>query len=299
MKKRVFLILFIIGLLLGKSDVLALTLDKTSVSIPAGDKENIKLYAKLPEDTVKVEFTLVFDSYDIPVYFSPTTGITDKNPDGIKHTLILSEASSNKTLLGSIIARVVNNPSIKTSGADLHSAAAYDSQGNKTILNSQEITITIGKKNTATTEQNNNSSNQETSTTKQEVIKTYNLLQEIKYNNTTIPVVDDVFTYELQVLSSVQELNLQVIPKNDKSKVTISNQKIAELVDNKVTITVTNGKEKQEYVVKINLIKEAQNIEIDNSEFEPKNGYKGTWVVVIIVAGIGLFFGIVMNGLKK
>lgn len=295
MKKKVSLIIFTLILMLVNCQVFALSLEKNEINIPAGEKKNIKLYANLPEDTVKVEFTLVFDSYDIPVYFSPTAGITDETPNGIKHTLILNDTSSGETLLGSVIARVVNNPNIIKAGADLHSANAYDQEGNKTQLNSQNLQVKIGEN----AEDNNDNQTPDEETPKTESKKTYNLLEEIKNGDNTILIVDNVFDYELKVLDSVQELNLEVIPKNDKYKVEISNQTISELVDNKITITVTNGKEKQDYIINIKIIKDTPEVIIDDTEFKTNNSHKGFWVVILIIASVGLFAGVILIKNKK
>lgn len=283
--------------MLVNSQVFALSLEKNEVNILASEKKNIKLYADLPEDTVKVEFTLVFDSYDIPVYFSPTAGITDETPNGIKHTLVLSETSYGETLLGSVIARVVTNPTVIKAGADLHSVNAYDSEGNKTALNNQNLQVIIGEDTTNSTTDNTDDNKQEEKTDSGK--KTYNLLEEIRSGDSTILVVDDVFEYELKILSSVTELDLEVIPKKDKYKVEISSQKISELVDNKITITVTNGKEKQEYIINVVKIKETPKVEIDETEFEANNSHKGFWILVIVFSGVGLFFGMVLSKLKK
>lgn len=301
MKKKISLIIFTLIIMLVNCQVFALSLEKNEINIPAGEKKNIKLYADLPEDTVKVEFTLVFDSYDIPVYFSPTSGITDETPNGIKHTLILNDTSNGETLLGSIIARVVNNPNIIKAGADLHSANAYDQEGNKTQLNSQNLQVKIGENSEDNPGDDNQTINEEPEKkpVKTETKKTYNLLEEIKSGDNTILIIDDVFEYELKVLNSVQELNLEVIPKDDKYKIEISSQVISELVDNKITITVTNGKEKQDYVVNLKIIKDTPDVIIDNTEFKASNGHKGFWVVVLITASIGLFAGAILLKNKK
>jgi len=292
MVKRISLLMFALGLLLVNSQVLALSLEKNNVNIVSGEQKKIKLYADLPEDTEKVEFVLVFDSYDIPVYFSPTTGITDENPNGIKHKLILDKASSGNVLLGSIIARVVTSPNILGAGADIHSAVAYDSLGNSTPLTAQKLTVTIGKDTNDIEDNNGNNSNEDNK-------KTYNLLKEIKNGDEVITVFDDVFEYDLNILSSVTMLDLEVIPKNSKYNVEISSQVVSELEDNKVKITVTNGKEKQDYFINVKIIKEIPKVEIDNSEFETNNSYKGLWIIVMIVSGVGLFFGVVLNKIKK
>jgi len=283
---------FILIILFTNSRVLALNLDKNEIFLEAGKTKNVKLYAELPEDTVKVVFTLTFESYDIPVYFSPTNGITDETPNAIKHTLILEEASSGNTMLGSVISRVVNNPNVTGSKADIHSASAYDSEGNKTVLNAQTLYVTVGNDN------DNNDENTPKTDDKDED-KTYNLLDAIKNGDNTINVLDDVFEYEIRVLSSVEELALEAVPKDEKYKVEISNQKISELSDKKITITVTNGKEKQDYIVKVKIIKDTPKVEIDDSEFKKNNSHKVSWIIIALISSVGLFFGVVLSSKSK
>jgi len=290
--KRIFMTTFILIILFTNSRVLALNLDKNEIFLEAGKTKNVKLYAELPEDTVKVVFTLTFESYDIPVYFSPTNGITDETPNAIKHTLILEEASSGNTMLGSVISRVVNNPNVTGSKADIHSASAYDSEGNKTVLNAQTLYVTVGNDN------DNNDENTPKTDDKDED-KTYNLLDAIKNGDNTINVLDDVFEYEIRVLSSVEELALEAVPKDEKYKVEISNQKISELSDKKITITVTNGKEKQDYIVKVKIIKDTPKVEIDDSEFKKNNSHKVSWIIIALISSVGLFFGVVLSSKSK
>lgn len=294
MIKKIFLVFFTFSLLLANSQVLALSLEKNNINILAGEKQNIKLYANLPKDTVKVEFTLVFDSYDLPVYFSPTTGISDETPNGIKHTLILKTASSGKTFLGNIVAKVVDKPSVTGAGADIHTAAAYNSSGKKTTLNSRNLFIKVGKEASVNpTEPNDQEEPAE------DKPKTYNLLKEIKNGDTIITMVDNIYEYDLSILNSVKELSLEVVPKDEKYHVDISTQIIKDLIDDKVTITVANGEEKQVYTLNIKTIKDTPDIEIDESVFEESNSYKGFWIVAIIFASVGLFFGITLNNIKK
>lgn len=276
--------LFIVFMFFIYSNVFALTLDSTDLEIEAGKNKKVNLYADLPEGTMQVEFVLVFDSYDIPVVFNVAKGIKDENPDGPSHTLVFSESTSGKTLLGTVTARVVKSPKIKEAGANLHSAKAIDADGEKTNLNNKDIIVKVVKKNEETTVDN-----QETNTEEKGM-----LLDKINSSIVNIELKDKVYEYSVNVKEEVSELDLVAVPKDKKYTVNISNQKISELTDNKITITVINGKEKEEYTIKVNVIKEAQKVEIDDTEFEVNNGYKTKWIVslvglvVVLVAGVFL-----------
>ena len=304
--------LLIVFMLFIYSNVFALTLDSTDLEIEAGKNKKVNLYADLPEGTMQVEFVLVFDSYDIPVIFNVAKGIRDENPDGPSHTLVLSEASSGKTLLGTVTARVVKSPKVTESGANIHSAKAIDADGEKTNLNNKDIIVKIVKKNEEvapnnqenTTNNNNNQNNeqndnQEVVDNKKEETEKKMLLDKIESSIVNIELKDKVYEYSVNVKEEVNELDLVAIPKDKKYTVNISNQKISELTDNKITITVINGKEKEEYTIKVNVIKDAQKVEIDDTEFESNNGYKITWIVSLVGLVVVLIGGIFLMNREK
>lgn len=294
--------LFIVFMFFIYSNVFALTLDSTDLEIEAGKNKKVNLYADLPEGTMQVEFVLVFDSYDIPVVFNVAKGIKDENPDGPSHTLVFSESTSGKTLLGTVTARVVKSPKIKEAGANLHSAKAIDADGEKTNLNNKDIIVKVVKKNEEVapnnqenTNNNNNNQNNEPNDNQETNTKEKGmLLDKINSSIVNIELKDKVYEYSVNVKEEVSELDLVAVPKDKKYTVNISNQKISELTDNKITITVINGKDKEEYTIKVNVIKDAQKVEIDDTEFEVNNGYKTKWIVslvglvVVLVAGVFL-----------
>ena len=281
--------LFIVFMFFIYSNVFALTLDSTDLEIEAGKNKKVNLYADLPEGTMQVEFVLVFDSYDIPVVFNVAKGIKDESPDGPSHTLVFSESTSGKTLLGTVTARVVKSPKIKEAGANLHSAKAIDADGEKTNLNNKDIIVKVVKKNEETTVDS-----QETNTEEKGM-----LLDKINSSIVNIELKDKVYEYSVNVKEEVSELDLVAVPKDKKYTVNISNQKISELTDNKITITVINGKEKEEYTIKVNVIKEAQKVEIDDTEFEVNNGYKTKWIVSLVGLVIVLVAGVFLMNREK
>lgn len=288
--KKITKILLLLILLFNTHNVFALSLDKKNLTIEAGKKEKVNLYADLPEDTEKVEFTLTFESYDIPVIFSPAEGVKDKTPDGPPHTLTLPEASSGKTLLGYVTARVVATPNVVGSSANLFKAYAINSEGEKKQLTNQDLTVKIGKEVTENTTPNTN--------TEPKVVD-MNFLKSIQSDIVSISIEENIFEYNVSVKSDLEELDLKPIPKDEKYTVSISSQKIKDLSDDKITITVSNGKEKQKYIVNVSIIKEAKKVDIDTSEFESNNSYKTKWVVVLIGTSLALAGAIILNKNKR
>ena len=289
MIKRLSKLLLIVFMFFIYSNVFALTLDSTDLEIETGKNKKVNLYADLPEGTMQVEFVLVFDSYDIPVVFNVAKGIKDESPDGPSHTLVFSESTSGKTLLGTVTARVVKSPKVKEAGANLHSAKAIDADGKKTNLNNKDIIVKVAKKIEETTVDN-----QETNTEEKGM-----LLDKINSSIVNIELKDKVYEYSVNVKEGVSELDLVAVPKDKKYTVNISNQKISELTDNKITITVINGKDKEEYTIKVNVIKEAQKVEIDDTEFEINNGYKTKWIVSLVGLVIVLVAGVFLMNREK
>lgn len=283
--KKLLKVIFIIILLLFNREVLALSLDNTDINIVAGSSENLMLYADLPEGTTKVEFTLVFDSYDIPVYFEVADNLVDENPNGVKHIVVLSEASSGKTLLGTVTVRSVNSPSVKTAGAQMHTAKAFDINGVERILNNSSLNVKI------VSEEEKQNENNETE-------KNIKFLKNIESKIVEIKFKEDKYEYEVSVSDNIEELDLKAVTFDDSSKVEISSQKIKELDDGKILITVTNSGKKQVYTIKVKVEKDKPLVQADESEFEGK-GYAKEWIMVMVVLSVVLVFGMGLTSKKK
>ena len=273
-KRIIFLlVVFLINLPL----VSALSVDNTELTVAKGEKSTVNVYADLKEETTKVSFSLVYTTYDVPATFKAEEGITLKT-NKTKNTLTFSEAQKGQVKLGTIEISILKSAKANKGTIRLNSATATSKSGNITKLDPVELTVTIG-----------------TSTNNSTSVKESNLLKGITSKIVNIDLKDNVYTYEVNVKEDVKELDLVAVPKDEKSKVVISSQKISDLKDGKITINVTSpSNTKEEYTVKVNVLK-TDKVEIDKEEFKADSSYKGKWVVVIIVSVVALLFGFTLS----
>lgn len=273
-KKIAFLlVVFLINLPL----VSALSVDSTELTVAKGEKATVNVYANLEEETTKVSFSLVYTTYDVPATFKAEEGITLKT-NTTKNTLTFTNAQKGQVKLGTIEISIPKSAKANKGTIRLNNATATSKTGNVSKLDPVELTVTIG-----------------TSTNNSTSVKESNLLKEITSNVVSITLKDNVYTYEVNVKEDVKELDLVAVPKDEKSKVVISSQKISDLKDGKITINVTSpSNTKEEYIIKVNVLK-TDKVEIDKEEFKADSSYKGKWVVVIIVSVVALLFGFTLS----
>lgn len=273
-KRIIFLlVVFLINLPL----VSALSVDSTELTVAKGEKSTVNVYADLKEETTKVSFSLVYTTYDVPATFKAEEGIT-LNTNTTKNTLTFSEAQKGQVKLGTIEISILKSAKANKGTIRLNSATATSKSGNISKLDPVELTVTIG-----------------TSTNNSTSVKESNLLKGITSKIVNIDLKDNVYTYEVNVKEDVKELDLVAVPKDEKSKVVISSQKISDLKDGKIIINVTSpSNTKEEYTVKVNVLK-TNKVEIDKEEFKADSSYKGKWVVVIIVSVVALLFGFTIS----
>lgn len=273
-KRIIFLlVVFLINLPL----VSALSVDSTELTVAKGEKSTVNVYADLKEETTKVSFSLVYTTYDVPATFKAEEGITLKT-NTTKNTLTFSEAQKGQVKLGTIEISILKSAKANKGTIRLNSATATSKSGNISKLDPVELTVTIG-----------------TSTNNSTSVKESNLLKGITSKIVNIDLKDNVYTYEVNVKEDVKELDLVAVPKDEKSKVVISSQKISELKDGKIIINVTSpSNTKEEYTVKVNVLK-TNKVEIDKEEFKADSSYKGKWIVVIIVSVVALLFGFILS----
>lgn len=273
-KRIIFLlVVFLINLPL----VSALSVDSTELTVAKGEKATVNVYADLKEETTKVSFSLVYTTYDVPAIFKAEEGITLKT-NTTKNTLTFSEAQKGQVKLGTIEISILKSAKANKGTIRLNSATATSKSGNISKLDPVELTVTIG-----------------TSTNNSTSVKESNLLKGITSKIVNIDLKDNVYTYEVNVKEDVKELDLVAVPKDEKSKVVISSQKISELKDGKIIINVTSpSNTKEEYTVKVNVLK-TNKVEIDKEKFKADSSYKGKWVVIIIVSVVALLFGFTLS----
>lgn len=273
-KRIIFLlVVFLINLPL----VSALSVDNTELTVAKGEKSTVNVYADLKEETTKVSFSLVYTTYDVPATFKAEEGITLKT-NTTKNTLTFSEAQKGQVKLGTIEISILKSAKANKGTIRLNSATATSKSGNIFKLDPVELTVTIG-----------------TSTNNSTSVKESNLLKGITSKIVNIDLKDNVYTYEVNVKEDVKELDLVAVPKDEKSKVVISSQKISDLKDGKIIINVTSpSNTKEEYTVKVNVLK-TDKVEIDKEEFKADSSYKGKWVVIIIASVVALLFGFTLS----
>lgn len=279
--------------------VLALTVSENNIEIPKSDRKSIELSTNSEEMLTSVEFTLVYTTYDIPASFIVNPNYTDSNPNGIKHKIIFSEPINGNIILGNININVVDNPKDNAGTVNIHSAIGYTESGETINLTSQNINVTVLNNRETNTETNEIEKPKED---KHEETKEFdkNVLKEIKSDLVKINIQKDIFEYTITINNDIEKLDLEPIAINESYKVEISNQEIATLEDNKINITITDNKgNKIDYIIKVNILKDISDVEIDDSDFKEKNTYKGKWIVLVIIFSIILLFGLILTRKKK
>lgn len=279
--------------------VLALTVSENNIEIPKSDRKSIELSTNSEEMLTSVEFTLIYTTYDIPASFIVNPNYTDSNPNGIKHKIIFSEPINGNIILGNININVVDNPKDNTGTVNIHSAIGYTESGETINLTSQNINVTVLNNRETNTETNEIEKPKED---KHEETKEFdkNVLKEIKSDLVKINIQKDIFEYTITINNDIEKLDLEPIAINESYKVEISNQEIATLEDNKINITITDDKgNKIDYIIKVNILKDISDVEIDDSDFKEKNTYKGKWIILVIIFSTILLFGLIQTRKKK
>lgn len=279
--------------------VLALTVSENNIEIPKSDRKSIELSTNSEEMLTSVEFTLVYTTYDIPASFIVNPNYTDSNPNGIKHKIIFSEPINGNIILGNININVVDDPKDNAGTVNIHSAIGYTESGETINLTSQNINVTVLNNRETNTETNEIEKPKED---EQEETKEFdkNVLKEIKSDLVKINIQKDIFEYTITINNDIEKLDLEPIAINESYKVEISNQEIATLEDNKINITITDDKgNKIDYIIKVNILKDISDVEIDNTNYKEKNTYKGKWIILVIIFSIILLFGLILTRKKK
>lgn len=279
--------------------VLALTVSENNIEIPKSDRKSIELSTNSEEMLTSVEFTLVYTTYDIPASFIVNPNYTDSNPNGIKHKIIFSEPINGNIILGNININVVDNPKDNTGTVNIHSAIGYTESGETINLTSQNINVTVLNNRETNTETNEIEKPKED---EHEETKEFdkNVLKEIKSDLVKINIQKDIFEYTITINNDIEKLDLEPVAINKLYKVEISNQEIATLEDNKINITITDDKgNKIDYIIKVNILKDISDVEIDNTNYKEKNTYKGKWIILVIIFSTILLFGLILTRKKK
>ena len=283
-KKLYKLIILSITIFIITPRVFALSFSEANVTIPAGGGKSIELSTTSDKPLTSIEFTLVYTTYDIPANFIVNNNYTDSFPNGIKHKVNFTNALSGKIVLGTVDIRVVNNPKDTVGTINIHSANGYTSSGEVITLDNQNINVKIGE------------DTKPTIVTNQHEEFDKNALKEIKSEKVKITLKKDTFNYTVTIPKELEELDLTPVATNDNYKIEVSNQKINELTDNTITITVSDNQgNSSTYNIKVNKLKDIEKVEIDKSDNLPKNTYTSKWLIAIIFFGVIFFFGLILT----
>lgn len=292
MKKRIKYFFMVFLLLINISSVYALSVSKNDITIEKGGSERIELYANVEADIKRVDFTLVFSTYDIPAAFIANSALIDTNPDGITHSVTLPEAKSGKILLGTVDITSKQDATVTAGSVSIHTASAITTSDEKVSLNPQTINIKLGTPEPTPTEKPSEPS--KPSESSGEVDK--GLLAKIESKLVDIELKKNTFTYTVELKDNkITELDLKPIAKDDKTKVEITTQKIKELKNNKIIITATNGDTKQTYSIRI---KRKNDVVIDKGEFKADKSYKTKWIIMSVILLIALAGSIILTKKK-
>ena len=316
--KKVISLLILTLIVILPLEVKAMNVDKNNLTLEKGANDTVNLSVTVEKEVTEISFTLVYTSNDARANYYVAGGLTETITNS-SHKITLSESKSGTISLGTVKITVVEEPTDKTGIINIYNVKAITSDGETINLPSQSVNVTIENKiennNEEKPSENNNETNtNENQTTEQpkpatpkkeenkktenkkddETNKIEHLLEKIESNIVKIELQDEVFEYIVKIKEDVEELDLNPIVKDSKYQVEISSQKISELTDNSIIITVKNGEEKQEYKINVKVMT-IQEIEIDNSEFESTYTYKEKWIVVIIILSVVLFVGLLLT----
>ena len=262
MKKLYKCLIFISLFLFTNTKILALSVSKDNLTLEPGKSENIQLYANSDKEIVKVDFTLVYSTYDIPANFSATDGNKDTMVSGVRHSVSLGDGKTGKVLLGNIEVSVVASPNIKNGSVNISNVVAKTKDGEDINLKNAFVNVNVKE-------------------VKKEIDK--NMLDRIESKIVDIKLEKDKFDYEVTVDYDLVELDLKAIAKDNNTKIDITTQKIADIKDNKIIITTKLEDTEQIYTIKVNVKekpKEEINITVDDSEFKSDNTYKLKWIIM-------------------
>ena len=262
MKKLYKCLIFISLFLFTNTKILALSVSKDNLTLDPGKSENIQLYANSDKEIVKVDFTLVYSTYDIPANFNVTDGNKDTMVSGVRHSVSLGDGKTGKVLLGNIEVSVVASPNIKNGSVNISNVVAKTKDGEDINLKNAFVNVNVKE-------------------VKKEIDK--NMLDRIESKIVDIKLEKDKFDYEVTVDYDLVELDLKAIAKDNNTKIDITTQKIADIKDNKIIITTKLEDTEQIYTIKVNVKekpKEEINITVDDSEFKSDNTYKLKWIIM-------------------
>ena len=292
MKKVIKFSFLLIIFLFTIGKVNALSVSKNNFTISKGENDKIELFANSEKEITRVEFVLVYSSYDVQADFIANGSYTYNYIANNTHKVSFGEAKSGKILLGTVSIKVSGNPKDTMGSINIHSAKGYTADGEAVYLKNMIVNVTVGDKIPASSSKIEEKKEVIKEEKKEETKTDTNLINKIVSKIVKIEIKKDIFEYTISIDKNIKELDLVAVAFDDDTKVGISSQKIDELEDGKIIITAVKGDIKQEYVINVSQ-KEDIDVTIDKGEFKENKSYKGKWIlvsIVLIIALIGSMF---------
>jgi len=286
-KKFKYGLILVIIFLVPTLKVKALCVDENNLTIAIGENKSFDLYVDVEQKITDISFNFVYSTFDIPASLNVDSAYTS-NINGIKYSIKFDSSISGKVKLGKINVNVDDDADEMTGEINLNTVVATLENGTKINLNSQTIVVTVGEDNTPILETSEDEKQDEYSKKELKNEEKKHLLKEIKSNIVDIKLKDNVFEYNVFVKESENILDLQPIAINKDYKIDITTQKISELKDGKILITVSNDDIKEIYTINIEQIK------IDTQKSKIKKEYKSSWIGAIIGSVIVMVIGVIL-----
>lgn len=273
------LLIFSLFLIFFPLEADALSVSKNDLTMKKGSTETVDLYINVEEEVSSLSFDMTFTTYDIPATLSFEPWVTS-TVSGISYNLTFSEPIIGNVKIGTINIKTVDNPTVTSGSVNITYPKAYNLNGDRILLNYQDINVNISSSNTVT---------------EPPIIENVQMLERIDSNIVSINLEKDVYDYEVNIDESVTELDLKPIVANDNYRVEMTTQKISELSDNTIVIKVIGDNKTQNYKIKVNISKKTIQEDVQEEKKQEtkksvtKFKYKWKWVLLITTL-LGLLF---------
>lgn len=268
----------------------ALVVSDSNISLSKGNKKSISLSTSTDKKIKQLEFSIIYTTYDLPASFTTNYNCT---LNGGNYKMTFDTPVSGDIVLGNLNISASSNPKDKSGSISVINAKAVDVDGNTIELDSKVVYASIiNDVKTNITEVPNN---QNPSVGTQNPVTYTRLLKEIKSDIVKINIKDNVFEYFVKINEDISELDLVPVLNDEKFSVSVTTQRVSELENNKIIITVSNEEKEEKYEINV---KVEDTEEIIEDEIKAYN-YKWKWIVGIVFFGILLGLDVVLIMKKK
>lgn len=336
--KKLFIFIVFMLMFLVRVEALSVSKSEVIIKSGGTDSVDLFLNVESGTEISSVQFDLVFSTYDVPGNFKVADGYVNSGA-GISHKIVFDTPVTGSIKIGSVSLSVVDAPKEQSGTIRINNAKAITTTSEEVSLTNPSVTVVVNKESDTNVDVPSNEDNvnntpseepktddkkeeekkeekvdsttgvTDTKTEEKEEKKEEDVevkeeekkvvLKEIQSDIVKIRLKDDVYEYTVKVKEGIEELDLKPILNDDSYSIDISSQKISELEDGKIIISITKEEEKIDYVINVKVSSGSflSDIEIDDSE-GPKYEYKGKWIGFIAVFVVILLGGLIFSRKK-